>query len=99
MNDKVQHYIGYPANYIGFVCPGCRNSHILPTNIGDEVPGKWGYNGNPKKPTFTPSILLREYEANKIKDVCHSYVFNGQIQFLKDSTHHLSGQTVSLDDI
>lgn len=30
--------------------------------------------------------------------VCHSFVTDGQIQFLNDSTHALSGQTVPLPD-
>lgn len=29
---------------------------------------------------------------------CHSYVTDGQIQFLGDSTHELAGQTVPLPD-
>ena len=29
---------------------------------------------------------------------CHSYITNGQIQFLPDSTHPLTGQTVPLPD-
>lgn len=28
--------------------------------------------------------------------ICHSFVTDGQIQFLNDSTHHLAGQTVPL---
>lgn len=31
--------------------------------------------------------------------VCHSFVTDGKIQFLSDSTHHLSGQTVDLPDV
>lgn len=31
--------------------------------------------------------------------VCHSFVTNGMIQFLHDSTHHLSGQTVELPEL
>jgi hypothetical protein len=30
--------------------------------------------------------------------VCHSFVTDGQIQFLSDCTHALAGQTVSLPD-
>ena len=30
--------------------------------------------------------------------VCHSYVTNGQIQFLPDSTHELAGKTVDLPE-
>ncbi|TCX51914.1 MULTISPECIES: DUF6527 family protein [unclassified Dehalobacter] len=31
--------------------------------------------------------------------VCHSFVTDGKIQFLSDSTHKLSGQTVDLPEI
>lgn len=30
---------------------------------------------------------------------CHSYITNGQIQFLSDCTHKLAGQTVPLPDL
>lgn len=30
---------------------------------------------------------------------CHSFVRDGRIQFLNDSTHYLAGQTVDLPDI
>lgn len=30
--------------------------------------------------------------------VCHSYVDDGKIQFLNDSTHSLAGQTIELPD-
>jgi hypothetical protein len=32
------------------------------------------------------------------KDVCHSFVTDGRIQFLNDCTHALAGQTVDLPD-
>jgi hypothetical protein len=31
--------------------------------------------------------------------VCHSFVRDGRIEFLSDSTHHLSGQTVELPEV
>lgn len=31
--------------------------------------------------------------------ICHSFVTNGQIQFLSDCTHELAGQTVPLPDL
>ena len=31
--------------------------------------------------------------------LCHSFVTDGRIEFLQDSTHHLAGQTVDLPDI
>ena len=73
--------------------------------------GEWDWNGDMVKPTFSPSILVRttvpitDAEADRIMNgekiepillVCHSFVRDGQIQFLGDCTHSLSGQTVSL---
>lgn len=40
-----------------FWCPGCGEAHMI--RVEGEGPGKWGYNGNPEAPTFTPSILVR----------------------------------------
>lgn len=31
--------------------------------------------------------------------ICHSYITDGQIQFLSDCTHDLAGQTVSLREV
>jgi len=38
----------------------------------------------------------RDAAGNTIPEVCHSFVTDGKIQFLGDSTHELSGQTVEL---
>lgn len=84
-----------------FWCPGCDGVHGIKVCEG---PGpRWGYNGNPDKPTFTPSILVRYDGADAdtpegIPSVCHSFVTDGRIQFLSDSTHHLAGQTVDIPD-
>lgn len=42
---------------ISFWCPGCNSSHTV--RIGDGDGPRWGYNGTPEKPTFTPSVLVR----------------------------------------
>jgi Family of unknown function (DUF6527) len=44
----------HPTGYVSFQCPGCNDKHCIPV----EGPRAWGYNGNPDKPTFTPSILV-----------------------------------------
>lgn len=86
-------------NVVAFWCPGCEGDHHVWTD-------RWGYNGNPNKPTFTPSILV-EYngpDAGQMDEdghrapyaACHSFVTDGRIQFLGDSTHALAGQTVDL---
>jgi hypothetical protein len=36
------------------------------------------------------------WPQTKVERVCHSYVTDGQIQFLGDCTHALAGQTVAL---
>lgn len=97
---------GAPGN-LAFHCPGCDYLHVLPTGPGTGA--RWGYNGNPAAPTFTPSVLVRtgkaylpsapEWEEGDPPLVCHSFVSNGRIQFLDDSTHHLAGQTVDLPEI
>lgn len=88
-----------------FWCPGCKESHAI-----EHGNGRWSWNGNVDKPTFTPSILV-QYDhwmppavpgqpapasQTQVHDVCHSFVTDGRIQFLNDCTHALAGQTVDL---
>jgi hypothetical protein len=89
-----------------FYCEGCRMLH----GVNDT----WTFNGDFEKPTFSPSILVRgtqpitdeEHDlimAGKHVEprqfVCHSFVTDGDIQYLNDCTHVLAGQTVDLKDI
>lgn len=39
----------------------------------------------------------RDAAGNPVPSVCHSFVRDGQIEFLGDSTHALAGQTVRLE--
>lgn len=80
------------GGYVAFWCPGCDSVHAIPV----EGPRAWGYNGNPESPTFTPSILCNAWAANPTRPVCHSFVRDGQIQFLGDCTHSLAGQTLPI---
>lgn len=98
---------------VAFWCPGCEMMHEVRVE-GDGRP-KWGYNGNPNAPTFTPSILVRTghfveptgRHCDKAGDPewpcdcmqCHSFVTDGRIQFLADCTHALAGKTVDLPDV
>ena len=75
-------------------CPGCEMHHALTE--------EWEFNGNFERPTFSPSLLCRWPRGyGKIKKdlVCHSFIRNGNIQFLGDCTHNLAGQTVELPDV
>lgn len=52
---------------VAFWCPGCKTTHAV--GVEDGCRGqRWGYNGNPERPTFTPSVLIytsRPTEAGK----------------------------------
>jgi hypothetical protein len=75
-------------------CPACKMGHLF-----DD---RWQFNGDMERPTFTPSMLSNGREdavVNEAVPRCHSYVTDGRIEFLADSTHALAGQTVPLPDI
>lgn len=91
---------GLGEQYVSFKCPGCSDQHVIPVT-GSKA---WGFNGSMERPTLTPSILCRysgvaEGTDAPVNDVCHSFVTDGRIQFLSDSTHALAGQTVDLPEI
>jgi hypothetical protein len=76
-----------------FWCPGCNRSHGLRTS----GPRPWTWNGSVDRPTFSPSVKVTWTRPTQT-DICHSFVRDGTIQFLSDSTHALAGQTVVLPD-
>lgn len=78
-----------------FHCPGCGYEHLIPTT----GPKGWGFNNSIEAPTFTPSILVHEVkreDGTTYAPRCHSFVTDGKIGYLEDSTHALAGQTVDL---
>lgn len=99
------------GNQVHFWCPGCDEVHgityagnALWTWNGDfERPtfspsilvrgNQWPKDEYPEyyKPTHATV-------APGDDTVCHSFVTDGRIQFLADSTHHLAGQTVDLPE-
>lgn len=80
---------------VWFECPGCKMTHAMYVE-GAQHP-VWEFNGNLEKPTLRPSLLSQfTYKGQPV--VCHSFVTDGQIQFLSDSTHDLSGKTVDLPE-
>jgi hypothetical protein len=92
------------GGHILFWCPGCDGAHMIRVREdGKHEGGAWGYNLDPERPTFTPSVLVRYDGKDAGKEgappsVCHSFVTDGRIQFLSDCTHSLAGQTVDLPD-
>lgn len=49
-------------------------------------------------PELRDKILRGEIKQVRVKKICHSFVTDGRIQFLGDSTHALAGQTVDLPE-
>ncbi len=93
---------------VAFHCPGCEEMHQVRVE-GDQRP-RWTFDGNYERPTFSPSINVTWSEPSDVegefddsskdrKMICHSFVRNGQIEFLNDCTHALAGQTVDLTPI
>ncbi|MDZ7894162.1 MAG: DUF6527 family protein [Sphingobium sp.] len=94
-----------------FRCPGCGHSHEVAVGTPFRNGARWTYNGNPESPTFQPSLHVKSghyvtgesvedcwlcKKGSKACGVCHSFVTDGQIQFLADCTHELAGQTVPI---
>lgn len=80
-----------------FYCPGCKETHVVFTQTNWNWP-VWDFNGDLNKPTINPSIKVIKPIDGK-ENSCHSFIKDGQIEFLNDCTHELRGQTIELPEI
>jgi hypothetical protein len=87
-----------------FYCPGCEMNHLVPvayTNEHTHRKGKpkptWRFNGDLDKPTFIPSYII-EWDGAEPPQRCHCIIRDGELIFLVDSTHKLSGSRVKMQD-
>jgi hypothetical protein len=81
-----------------YYCPGCNGKHqIAIAPYQNQDGGSWTWNEDCEKPTFMPSVLIK-IEATSPKDdkICHHFVMDGMIRYLRDCTHSLLGQTLKL---
>lgn len=91
------------GNIIGYQlkCPGCDQLHFIyvrgaSARLSNKVP-EWEFNGDIKRPTFSPSLLLKSTRGESNENhVCHSFIRDGNWQFLNDCTHDLAGKTVPM---
>lgn len=102
MGDKVslvtEHSTKEPVGYLHH-CPGCGYGHMFYTFKPNDYNGaKWVFDGNLEKPTFSPSMLVNAKNEGDYPR-CHYFLRNGKIQYLNDSTHHLAGQTIDMEDV
>ena len=93
-------------------CPGCDDTHLVCVRHPEGQGGPcWEWDGNLEAPTISPSIKVEGKQWAEDMGfykprhssvpvggsiVCHSFVKNGQWEFLGDCTHDLKGQTVPL---
>ena len=71
-------------------CPGCASPHIFWLDGPGPI---WVWDGNVDRPTMSPSYLVK---GGSNQTVCHSWLREGEWQFLGDSTHSLAGETLSM---
>ena len=75
-------------------CPGCDDLH----SVTQEWNWSWTSHDTDMV-TISPSVLVR-YDVSPpnehLSTVCHSFVRNGQWEFLSDCSHSLAGQTAEL---
>ncbi len=90
--------IAGPLAGLSFWCPGCDEPHGVSVRTANQTEG-WEFNGDYEKPTLSPSVLLRVNYKDGTCFICHSFVRDGQIQFLGDCTHYLANQTVELPEV
>jgi hypothetical protein len=95
-------------DFLWFFCSGCNTHHRVPVT----GPRKWEWNGSVESPTLSPSIKVTWHKTKNegtervtddqgqdVMHVCHTFVRDGQIQYLGDCTHSLAGQTVPLTEL
>ncbi|MDX3917462.1 MAG: DUF6527 family protein [Pseudosphingobacterium sp.] len=80
-----------------FYCPGCECNHRFWAGNKSSCVPNWDFNGDVDKPTISPSHRVIGGNEHG-RTVCHSFIKDGQIQYLNDCTHQLKGQTVRMED-
>jgi len=86
------------ATHVRLNMPGPLPDRFIPVQLGGKRAGtgNWTWNGDVDEPTLRPSILTSSGEAGHR---CHTWVNEGQAQFLGDCSHDLKGQTVPLLEV
>lgn len=83
------------GTYLAFKCPGCKREHMVRVKDLFSQSPHWSWNESLDLPTLYPSVVVRTRQEGD-EFVCHSWVKDGRIQFLDDSTHALVGITIDL---
>lgn len=77
-------------------CPGCNALHGIAIAPDKQENGaSWSFTGTLECPTYAPSQLTK-WKRGDTEFCCHTFIRNGQIEFLGDCTHELKGKTVPM---
>jgi len=82
------------ATHVTLNIPGPTGRLTLPVILKGtrDGTGCWTWNGSTAAPTLRPSVLTQGHDYR-----CHSWINDGQMQYLHDCSHDLRGQTVPLN--
>ena len=89
------------ATHVILNMPGPIPNRLIPVvhgNVTRKGTCCWSWNGDTENPTLKPSIRTRGHEFGK-DVVCHTFVNDGNVQFLSDCTHELAGKTMELLEV
>lgn len=88
------------CTHVSLYLPGPTKRLTLPVILHGTRKGTncWSWNGDINKPTLKPSVSTKGSDADG-EFKCHSWITDGKIEFLHDTTHALVGQTVDLIDV
>ena len=81
------------------LCPACGFEHsfsVDPEHTGRHSGDVWEFDGDYDRPTFAPSMGANMGRQEKHHPQCHSFLENGQWQFLGDCTHDMAGRIVDM---
>lgn len=92
------------ATHVELCLPGPIPTRYIPVILRGTRAGThcWSWNGSTSAPTLHPSILSETQvrDGLAVKGIrCHTWITDGRVTFLSDTTHELSGQTLDLLDI
>lgn len=96
---KGEGYVDCPvaeATHVGISIPGPSGMRYLPVILNGtrEGTGCWTWNGDTENPTLRPSVLTTGHNYR-----CHSWINEGQAQFLSDCSHEYVNQTLDLLEV
>lgn len=85
------------ATHVELNIPGPFPGRMIPVQTKGARNGtnNWTWNGDTENPTLRPSVLTKQWDGV----TCHTWITDGEAQFLPDCTHEYAGQTLPLLEI